>query len=231
MRKVFTILLAVMLVLGLSTAALAQEIIVAGTGTVSLPADTATLELGASFKAQTAQEAQQLTDAAIRQILEALDGLGIEKKDIITSNYSVYVEVPYQEYGSIGQAPPVYNASNMLFIKIRDLEKVASVIDAATEAGANQIYSLTFSSSEASAGNHRALELAVENARTKAEVLAKASGKTLGELVTIKSEDIYGDYYGARDQFMVKEEAGQGAAIVTGEVVVTAHVTLTYNFE
>lgn len=231
MKKTFVTLLVAVLVLSLSATALAQEITVTGTGMVSLSADTATLELGASFKAQTAQEAQRLTDAAIRQILAALEGLGIEKKDVITSNYSVFVEVPYQEYGSIGQAPPVYNASNMLFITIRDLEKVASVIDAGTEAGANQIYSLSFSSSKAPEGKHRALELAVEDARAKAEVLAKAAGKTLGDLQSIKSEDVYGDYYGARNQFAVKEGEAQGATVVSGEVMVSANVTLTYVFQ
>ncbi len=231
MSKKLIMLLVAMLAFSLSITAIAEEIIVTGTATVSLPADTATLELGASFKAQTAQEAQRQTDAAIKQILEALKELGIEQKDITTSNYSVFVEMPYQEYGSIGQAPPVYNASNMLLITVRDLEKVAAVIDAGTEAGANQIYSLVFSSSKAREGYHRALQRAVEDGQQKAEVLAQAAGKTLGGIQTIKSDELYGEMYGARNQMDFKESAAAGTSIVTGEVTVSAHVTLTYELE
>ena len=231
MRKRFVVILATVLVLSLSATAFALDIVVTGSGTVSLPADTATLELGASFKAQSAQEAQQLTDTAIKQILAALEKLGVEKKDVTTSNYSVYVEVPYQEYGSIGQAPPVYNASNMLLVTIRDLSKVAAVIDAGTEAGANQIYSLVFSSSQATEAYYQAMEKAVADGQAKAEVLAKAAGKPLGKLESIKSEDMYGEFYGAKSPMAAQEGMGDGTTIVTGEVVVTARVTMTYDLD
>lgn len=231
MKKRFVIVLTAIMVMVLSVSALAAEIIVTGIATSSLPADQATLELGATFKANSAQEAQRLTDATIKQVLDALEELGIDKKDISTSNYSVYVEVPYQEYGSIGQADPVYNASNILLVKIRDLEQVAAVIDVGTQAGANQIYSLMFSASKASEAYNKALELAVEDARMKAEVLAKASGKTLGSIQAIDAQENYGDIYYVANPMSKTAETSEGAAVVTGEVSVTARVTLTYDLE
>ena len=232
MKKLTVLTLSLLLVLGLCTAALAEDIMVTGTATVHLPADTANLELGASMKDKSAAEAQKKTDDIIKQVLTELEKLGIDKKDIVTSNYSVYVEIPYQEYGSIGVAPPVYNASSMLFITVRDLSQVAAIIDAATQAGANQINNLQFSASRAPEAYDKALTRAVEDAQHKAEVLAQAAGKKLGKLEKIQAEQAYGGLYGDGISNKMSFDAAQsGPSIVSGEVTVTANVTLTYEFE
>lgn len=235
MKKILAALLSLALVLSLGLSAMAdkdgRKMIVAGSASVSLPADTASLELGTSTKDTTVQAAQQQSDEIIRKVLEALKELGIDEKDIVTSNYSVYTEVPYEEYGSIRKADPVYNVNNMLSIKIRNLENIGLVIDASTKAGANQIYGLTFSSSEEKDAYHMALELAAEDARTKAEVLAKATGKTLGALIEVENQYDYSGYYDFRNQFAYEASAAEGAAIVSGGIVVTASVTLTYEID
>ena len=100
MKKILSATLALALILSLGLSALAdtddRQMVVAGTATVSLPADTASLELGTSVKDATVEAAQQQSDEIIRKVLAALKDLGIEEKDIVTSNYSVYTEVPYE---------------------------------------------------------------------------------------------------------------------------------------
>lgn len=208
-----------------------RRLIIVGNATVGLPADTASIELGTTTKDTTVEAAQQQSDEIIGKVLIALKGLGIEEKDIVTSNYSVYTEVPYEEYGSIRKADPVYNVNNMLNIRVRNLENIGKVIDAATKAGVNQIYGLTFSSSEEKEANKKALELAVEDARSKAEVLAKASGKTLGDIIQIESQYDYGTYYDARSQVAYEGSVSRGASIVSGEIVVSSNVILTFNID
>ena len=235
MKKILSATLALALILSLGLSALAdtddRQMVVAGTATVSLPADTASLELGTSVKDATVEAAQQQSDEIIRKVLAALKDLGIEEKDIVTSNYSVYTEVPYEEYGSIRKSDPVYNVSNMLNIKVRNLENIGKVIDAATKAGANQIYGLTFSSSKEKDAYKNALERAVEDARSKAEILAKASGKTLGSITRIENQYDYGGYYDARNQVAFEASVSNTAAIVSGAIVVSATVTLTYEID
>lgn len=235
MKKILSATLALALILSLGLSAQAdtddRQMVVAGTATVSLPADTASLELGTSVKDATVEAAQQQSDEIIRKVLAALKDLGIEEKDIVTSNYSVYTEVPYEEYGSIRKSDPVYNVSNMLNIKVRNLEIIGKVIDAATKAGANQIYGLTFSSSKEKDAYKNALERAVEDARSKAEILAKASGKTLGNITRIENQYDYGGYYDARNQVAFEASVSNAAAIVSGAIVVSATVTLTYEID
>ncbi len=235
MRKILTLSLALVLALFFSLPALAEverpRMIVSGNASISLPADNASLELGTSTKGTTVQAAQQQSDEIIRKVLNALKELGIAEQDIITSNYSVYSEVPYEDYGSIRRADPVYNVNNMLSIKIRDLEIIGLVIDASTKAGANQIYGLTFGSSQEDEAYKLALEHAVKDARSKAEVLAKATGKTLGAVTKIENQYDYGGYIDFRNQFAFKSGASDESAIVTGAISVQATVTLTFEIE
>ncbi len=231
MKKIVTAVLSFALVLALALPALAAEVTVTGTATVNLPADTATLQVGATMKDKSAAEAQAQVDEVIRTMLTSLEELGIDKADIKTSNYSVYVEMPYEEYGAIRQAQPVYNASNSLSVTIRKLDQVAAVIDAATKAGANQIYSLSFTASQSADAYNKALERAVEDGQAKAAVLAKAAGRTLGALEDMKAEQIFGDAYGIMNRMDFGMAASEKATIVTGDVSVSASVTLTYELE
>lgn len=232
MKKILSATLTLALVLSLSLPVLAdtdtRTMTVVGNANVSLPADTASLELGTSTKDTTVEAAQQQSDEIIGKVLAALKELGIDEKDIVTSNYSVYTEVPYDEYGSVRKSEPVYNVNNMLNIKVRNLEDIGRVIDAATKAGVNQIYGLTFSSSEEKDAYKAALELAVEDARSKAAVLATSTGKTLGDIITIESQYDYGGYYDARNQIAFESSAAKTGTIVSGAIVVSAVVTLVY---
>mgnify|MGYP000999237643 CR=1 FL=1 len=224
MKKIVTAVLSFALVLALALPALAAEVTVTGTATVNLPADTATLQVGATMKDKSAAEAQAQVDEVIRTMLTSLEELGIDKADIKTSNYS-------EEYGAIRQAQPVYNASNSLSVTIRKLDQVAAVIDAATKAGANQIYSLSFTASQSADAYNKALERAVEDGQAKAEVLAKAAGRTLGALEDMKAEQIFGDAYGIMNRMDFGMAASEKATIVTGDVSVSASVTLTYELD
>ena len=233
MKKILSTLMVIALVLSVSLTALAegQKMIIVGTAMISIPADMASVELGASAKGETVQEAQKLTDDIITQVLAALKELGIDEKDIITSNYSVYTEVPYEEYGSIRKEAPIYNMTNILNITLKNIELVSQVIDVSTKAGANQIYGLTFSSSKQGEAYNVALERAIEDAQQKASVVAAATGKTLGQLIEIETERDYGEYYIAGNPIEFAESYQAKDTIVSGAITVSASVTMTYYFE
>ena len=90
---------------------------------------------------------------------------------------------------------------------------------------------MTFSSSKEKDAYKTALERAVEDARSKAEILAKASGKTLGSITRIENQYDYGGYYDARNQVAFEASVSNAAAIVSGAIVVSATVTLTYEID
>ena len=81
-----------------------------------------------------------------------------------------------------------YRASNRVTIRLRDVTKVASVIDMLVGAGANDIGGINFTVSQASKLLDEAREKAIADARRKAEIYAKAAGVTLGEPLSISEE-------------------------------------------
>lgn len=237
MKKLMTLMLAAVMMLSVCLPALADDnmddrrLVARGSASVTLPADTARIELGMVTKDSSVEAAQAQNDQVIRAVLSALKEIGIAERDISTSNYSVYTETPYEEYGSIRKADPVYNVSNMLNIKVRNLDDVGRIVDKASKAGVNQVYGLTFSSSEENAAYRQAIEKAVEDAKQNAQVLAKAAGKTLGVLLRVEDQASYQAYDGGRAHALMEDGAGAGPEIVGGEITVTASVMLVYEID
>lgn len=119
----------------------------------------------------------------------------------------------------------------MLYVTIKDLDKLVQAIDSALAAGANSIYGLVFSSSKSTEAYHTALQRAVEDAQAKAKVLADAVGKELGDVITVTNEALYGGSFGARNAMDMMAGSEKGAAIITGDVSVTASVIVEYELK
>ena len=159
---------------------------VTGEATVSVPPDLAEIDGGVTSEAKTAREASEANNAAMGKVLQALKGAGIEEKDIRTSRLSLQPQSAPNRSGPSAIAG--YRASNRVTIRVRDVTKVASVIDTLVGAGANEIGGINFVVSQASKLLDEARERAVADARRKAEIYAKAAGVTLGAPLSISEE-------------------------------------------
>jgi uncharacterized protein YggE len=158
----------------------AGGITVTGTGTVDVVPDTAEFTLGVQSNSATAREALAANSKRMGRVLAALDEAGIAKEDVQTQDVSVS-----QSYSNDGQADG-YSAHNSVSVTIRDLEKAGSVLDAASNAGANDVYGPTLTRSDRHELQAKALRAAVDNAREKARVLADAARVQLGSVTTIR---------------------------------------------
>ncbi len=157
---------------------------VTGEAHVSAPPDRAEIDGGVTTEAKTAREASDANNAAMGKVLLALKGAGIDEKDFQTSRLSLQPQYANQNR----PAPNVvvgYRASNRVTIRLRDVSKVAGIIDTLVGAGANEIGGINFTVSEASKLLDAARTEAIADARRKAEIYAKASGVTLGAPVNI----------------------------------------------
>jgi uncharacterized protein len=122
-------------------------------------------------------------------VLLALKGAGIEEKDYQTSRLSLQPQFANSPKVSERAAGIVsFRASNRVTVKIRDVTKVANVIDVLVGAGANDIGGINFTVTQASKVLDEAREKAIADARRKAEIYAKAAGVTLGEPISISEE-------------------------------------------
>jgi len=159
---------------------------VTGEATVSVAPDQAQIDGGVTSDAKTARETSEANNAAMGKLLLALKGAGIEEKDTQTSRLSLQ---PQYAPNRTGTSPITgYRASNRVTIRLRDVTKVANVIDVLVGAGANDIGGINFTVSQPSKHLDEAREKAVADARRKAEIFAKAAGVTLGEPISISEE-------------------------------------------
>ena len=233
MKKFIVALLALTLALALSIPALAEDngprLVVTGSATVALPADSATIEIGAQTRGRTVGEAHRENGRIMEDVIREMEKFGVSKEDIRTSQFYVYFEQNNSVYTAaenlIGGS---YTVTNMVYITLRDITRVSEAIDAAAAVGANNIYNLTFQSSKSSEGYNQALKRAVEDAEAKAQVLAEASGKTLGDIILIESNDTYGAPYGIQNRADFAGEAAVNTPILSGDVSIGAFVTLTF---
>ena len=211
----------------LAAPALAQTappamISVTGEATVSVPPDLAEVDGGVTSEAKTAREASEANNAAMGKVLLALKGAGIDEKDYQTSRLSLQ---PQSAPNRAGPAAIVgYRASNRVTIRLRDVTKVANVIDTLVGAGANDIGGINFMVSAASKLLDEAREQAIADARRKAEIYAKAAGVTLGAPLSISEGNA------SVPMFRSKMMAGMAASAPVAQGEETLAVTVSVSW-
>ena len=218
--------LAVATVTWLPAPAMAQTpppmISVTGEATVSVPPDQAQIDGGVTSDAKTAREASDANNAAMGKVLLALKGAGIDEKDYQTSRLSLQ---PQYAPNRSGPSPVVgYRASNRVTVRLRDVTKVAGIIDVLVGAGANELGGINFMVSQASKLLDDAREKAIADARRKAEIYAKAAGVTLGEPLSISGEGSAPPVF--RGKMMAPMQAG--AAVAQGEETLSVTVSVSW---
>jgi uncharacterized protein YggE len=212
----------------LTAPALAQivppaAISVTGEATVSVPPDLAQIDGGVTSEAKTAREASEANNAAMGKVLLALKGAGIEEKDFQTSRLQLQ---PQSAPNRTGPSAIVgYRASNRVTIRLRDVNKVANVIDTLVGAGANDIGGINFTVSNVSKFLDEAREQAVADARRKAEIYAKAAGVALGAPLSISEEGSPGP-----TPFRARVAAGMAvsAPVAQGEETLSVTVNVSW---
>ena len=195
---------------------------VTGEATVSVPPDLAQIDGGVTSEAKTAREASEANNAAMGKVLQALKGAGIEEKDVQTARLSLQPQSAPNRSGPSAIAG--YRASNRVTIRVRDVTKVANVIDTLVGAGANEIGGINFVVSQASKLLDEARERAVADARRKAEIYAKAAGVTLGAPLSISDEGSPGPMP------FRKMAAGMAAAAPVAQGEETLQVTVSVSW-
>jgi len=215
----------VSLLLGAASGAGAQPpprshaIVVTGQGSVRTVPDRAQLSLGVSTDARTAAGALRANAGEVAKVIAAVKGQGIPAADIQTEQVSLSVR-----YGENGDAIAGYTATNSVSVVVRALVKVGAVIDAAVDAGANQVSGPNLVRSDQNALYRRALRAAVANARAKAQAIAGAAGLTLRRITDVTES-------GGPAPLPVEAKAAAPAAetpIEPGTQLVQATLTVTF---
>lgn len=153
---------------------------VSGEGKVTMVPDIAVVDVGVTSSGATVAKVQQELNTKINAVSAAIKKLGVDQKDIKTSYYNIQ---PTYDYTGSSQRVTGYQANSNLTIKVKKIDNVNSVIDAATAQGANQVGSVSFDVDDKTKAENQAREQAVAEAKSKAKAAARAAGFTLGRVI------------------------------------------------
>jgi uncharacterized protein YggE len=207
-----------------------RTINVTGNAQVILAPDIAYISIGVHTEAQTAKDAVASSNTQTQAVMDAIKGQGVDAKDIQTTNFSVYQQTKTGPNGE--NQGTFFSTDNTVYVTIRDLTKIGSILDASVAAGSNNIYGITFDVQDKEAATKTGRDQAMADATAQAEQLAKAAGATLGPVqsITYYSNTPTPIYY---DNKTVAAGVGGGGSvpISSGQLTLTVTVNVTYNLK
>ena len=206
-----------------------RTINVTGNAQVILAPDIAYISIGVHTQAESAKDAVANNNTETQAVIDAIKGQGVDAKDIQTTNFSVYQQT---QTGPNGETQGVvFMTDNTVYVTMRDLTKIGSILDASIAAGANNIYGITFDVQDKEAATKAGRDQAMADAQTQAEQLAKSAGATLGAVQSIT-------YYSNAPVPIAYEKAaavgvggGGSVPISSGQLTLTVTVNVTYSLK
>jgi uncharacterized protein len=204
------------------------QLVTTGVGEASAIPDRATIYVAVRSRATTVTSASADNARRVRAVMDTLRAMGMAADQVATASYNVSPEMVYPTTPSESPRIVAYTVMNSLLVKLKAVDEVGRVIDAALAKGANEISSLQFFSSKADSVRSVALAAAVADAKAQAEVMARAAGGSLGQLLELNTASVP-----IRPMPLVQPMMMRAAAptpITPGEQTVSATVTGRWAF-
>jgi uncharacterized protein YggE len=203
---------------------------VSGEGKVTLVPDIATVSVGVTAQGVTVTSVQQDLNKKMKAISDAVKKLGVDDKDIKTQHYSIS---PSYDFTEGRQRISGYQANASYIVKIRNLENINGVIDAATAGGANEVGSVALDVDDKTKAEDEARQLAIAEAKAKAQAAAKSAGFNLGRVISYNEGGPVGPQPPVMYDAALKADAPERATtqIEPGSSEVTMTVTLSYEIQ
>jgi hypothetical protein len=211
---------------GASSAETPRTLTVTGSAQVALTPDIAYIQVGVHTEGETVGEAVNTNNTQVEAVKNALRNMGVEDKDLQTSNFSIYQTDKWSPDGTTYGR--VYSVDNTVYVTVRNLANMSALLQAAVEAGANNIYGIQFDVADKQAALEQGRGLAVSDAQRQAEQLAGAASVSLGEIRSITHYSGayaspfygYGGYGGG---------GSEGPSISAGQLMLQVEVTVVYD--
>jgi len=205
---------------------------VTGAGQVSLTPDIAYIYVGVHSENASASDAMTENNSRTQVMIEALKKAGIDEKDIRTTNFSIWQQDKYDPLTGQPSGVKVYSVDNTVYVTVRKLESLGSLLDTLVKAGANNINSIQFDVADKTAAIKQARDAAVQDAKTQAQELAAVAGVTLGEITSVSFYEATSSP--VMDGFGKGGGGGAEAAAVPiqpGQMTLTVTVSMTYEIK
>ncbi|HEX9675982.1 MAG TPA: SIMPL domain-containing protein [Anaerolineales bacterium] len=206
-----------------------ESISVSGFGEATGTPDIATVQLGVSVTADTIGAAIEQSNQTVERVRQAVLGQGIAETDLQSINFNVWPEDKFDPATGQQTGERVYHVDSTLQVKVRDIGQVSEVIQTGLDAGANNIWGLTYGIDDSAALEAEARTKALQDAADRAQQLANALGVSLGDPIAV-SELVGGlsPFFGAEAAFARGMGGGGGPPLSPGELTVQIQVDVMY---
>ncbi len=161
---------------------------VSGVGKVTADPDIAHVQLGVDTFDEEVGPALAENNTKASRIIEAVKAAGVADEDIGTTGFNVSAQRDYRQEGPDNIVG--FQVSNTVTVTMRDIDAVGDVLQAALDAGANNVHNFSMSVDDADELRQEARVKAIEDARERAEVMAEAAGVTLGAATSISESSV-----------------------------------------
>jgi uncharacterized protein YggE len=206
-----------------------SQLVVSATGESRYTPDRATVRFGVESRAATARASSQANATVMQKVVAAVRAAGIASEDISTANFSVTPDLQYDPKERTAKVVG-YVTQNSVVVRIVDLGKTGAVLDAALGAGANVVQEFAMTLADPDAARREALADAVARAKADAEVMAKASGGRLGELIELSAADVDVPIAPKMELRAMAAVADAATPVEAGSRVLSARVTARWQW-
>jgi uncharacterized protein len=162
-----------------SVTALPNSVYVGADGKFEAAPDTAVLQFNISAQEDSSQAAYQHASNDVEQVRQVLRANGIEPK---TGNIGSLAVQPMFDWKNPKHKVVGYRVSTEVTLKLKDFSKVGPITQQLADANVSEQQTLNYTLENIDAAKDKAVEDAYSRARNSAETIARASGRTLGEL-------------------------------------------------
>ena len=200
---------------------------VVGEGTVHATPDRAFITVGAEARASTAREAQRRNTELMNPTLDKIREAGVPADAIRTVGYDVQYEWEYVNNKRVGKG---YVAHNTVEVRVDAIDRVGDLLEIAAGSGATNLGGVRFDLKNREQLERDALRLAVQAARSKAQTVAAASGRTVDRVLRIDEQGA-GSPEPPRPLMARAMAADAAPPIATGEIEIRASVVMTVSLK
>jgi uncharacterized protein YggE len=211
-----------------SSTTIGSTIRASGIGVAYTNPDLVIIQLGVDTVSNDPNEAVNQNTDKMNELIDLLENSGISANDIQTTNYNMWVEDIYDQNNQ-PTGDKRYHVTNQVSIRLKDLSKIGELIKDATSAGVSNVSGISFAVSETSELEQAALDIAIENARQKAEWMAEKLSLNIGSIVNV----VEGGFT-PPIAFQAEFQAVGGASevpIAQGQVSLTAQVQVEFELQ
>lgn len=209
---------------------------IAAEGKVARTPDIAGFSAGVISHGKTASEALAANAFDMNRVIAALKHAGIADKDIQTANLSlnpVYAPQRSLPDGTIDPPQPRiigYQASNTINVRQRNLKAYGMVIDTLVAAGANQVNGPSFEVENPEPTLDAARTSAMQKARARAELYARAAGLKVNRILSINESGGWSPPQPVMYRMAAMEAAGAPppSPFEAGQLQMTMNVTVQF---